>query len=75
MHRRLPAVRPRELIRALQRAGFEIDHQTGSHVVLYKPGHPKPVSVPLHNRDMKRGLLLGILKDAGLSPEEFADLL
>ncbi len=33
---RLPTVRPRQVIRALERAGFEIDHQTGSHVVLWR---------------------------------------
>ena len=31
---RLPTVKPRQVIRALERAGFQIDHQTGSHVVL-----------------------------------------
>ena len=31
---RLPTVRPRQVIQVLERAGFEIDHQTGSHVVL-----------------------------------------
>jgi len=33
---RLPTVKPRQVIRALERAGFEIDHQTGSHVVLWR---------------------------------------
>ncbi len=75
MHQRLPALRAREVIRALERAGFTLHHQTGSHAILYKTGHPRPVSVPMHPGDLKRGLLMGILKDAGLSPEEFTELL
>jgi predicted RNA binding protein YcfA (HicA-like mRNA interferase family) len=31
---RLPTVRPHQAIRALERAGFEVDHQTGSHIVV-----------------------------------------
>jgi predicted RNA binding protein YcfA (HicA-like mRNA interferase family) len=33
---RLPTVNPRQVVRALEKAGFEIDHQTGSHVVLWR---------------------------------------
>ena len=42
---------------ALRRAGFAVDHHTGSHAVLYKPGHPNPVTVPMHTRDLKLGTL------------------
>jgi len=33
---RLPTVTPRQLIEALEKVGFEIDHQTGNHVVLWR---------------------------------------
>ncbi len=75
MSPRLPALKPRQVVRALQRAGFVIDHQTGSHVILYKDGHPNPVSVPQHNKDLKRGTLVRIIKDAGLDHDRFLELL
>lgn len=64
MTSRLPTLKPHQVVRALERAGFEIDHQAGSHVV-----------VPWHNRDLGRGLTLQIIKSAGLTRDEFVELL
>ena len=75
MNPRLPALRPRKVLKALRKAGFYEDHRTGSHVILYKEGHPNPVSVPWHSKALKRGTLFRIIKDAGLTPEEFLKLL
>lgn len=72
---RLPAVAPRQLIRALQRVGFEVDHQTGSHVVLSRSSDNTRVIVPWHNRDLGRGLTIRIVKSAGLTQDEFVSLL
>ena len=72
---RLPVCRSREAIAALRRAGFSVDHQTGSHAILYKPGHPNPVTVPVHPGDMKTGTLRRIIKDAGLTVEAFVGFL
>ncbi|MEK7474306.1 MAG: type II toxin-antitoxin system HicA family toxin [Candidatus Coatesbacteria bacterium] len=72
---KLPVCRPHEAIAALRRAGFDVDHHTGSHAILYRSGHPNPVSVPTHRRDLKPGTLRRIIKDAGLSIEEFRQLL
>jgi len=72
---RLPTLKPREVIRALERIGFEIDHQTGSHVVMRRPGDNCRVVVPWHNRDLGRGLTLQIIRSAGLSHDEFVELL
>ena len=72
---RLPTVTSRQMIQALQRAGFEVDHQTGSHVVLRRASDGQRVVVPIHNRDLGRGLTLQIVKSAGLSRDEFVDLL
>lgn len=68
---RLPALKPKQVIRALRNAGFFVDHQTGSHVIMYKDDLSPPVTVPYHNRDLKRGTLRNILKQAGLSEEDF----
>jgi predicted RNA binding protein YcfA (HicA-like mRNA interferase family) len=62
-------------VAALRRAGFEVDHQSGSHAILYKPGHANPVTVPIHARDLKTGTLRRIIKDAGLTVEQFTALL
>lgn len=71
----LPAVKSREMVRALRRVGFEIDHQTGSHVVLWRPADGRRLVVPMHNRDLGRGLTLRLSKSAGLTREEFLQLL
>jgi predicted RNA binding protein YcfA (HicA-like mRNA interferase family) len=72
---RLPTVTPRQLVEALEKVGFEIDHQTGSHVVLWRSSDGARVVVPWHNRDLGRGLVLRIIKSAGLSRDEFAELM
>ena len=71
---KLPAMRPEEVIAALRRTGYEVDHQTGSHVVMYREGW-LPVTVPRHNREIKRGTLRHIIRSTGLSVEEFVRLL
>jgi len=68
---RLPQVKPQELIRAFERLGFVVRRQTGSHAVLRHAQTKIIVSVPVHSRDIKRGLLFGILKQANISREEF----
>jgi len=72
---RLPTVKPRQVVRALERVGFEIDHQTGSHVILWRASDNRRVVVPWHNRDLGRGLTLRIIKSAGLTRDEFIELL
>ncbi|MFI5362955.1 MAG: type II toxin-antitoxin system HicA family toxin [Elusimicrobiota bacterium] len=71
----MPVCRAREVIAALRRAGFTVDRQSGSHAILYKPGHPNPVTVPIHSGDMKSGTLRRIVKDAGLAIDGFRGLL
>jgi predicted RNA binding protein YcfA (HicA-like mRNA interferase family) len=73
----LPAVKPKEAIRALERAGFLIHHISGSHYILKHTDHPgrrvtvRRVTVPFHNKDLKRKTLVSIIKQAGYTPEEF----
>jgi predicted RNA binding protein YcfA (HicA-like mRNA interferase family) len=71
----LPVVTSRQLIRALERAGFFLHHITGSHHFLRHPTRPGLVVVPYHSRDLKRGTLRSILKQAGLSADELIRLL
>jgi predicted RNA binding protein YcfA (HicA-like mRNA interferase family) len=70
---KLPVVSPKMVIRALQRNAFVIHHTTGSHYFLKKD--KLRVSVPYHNKDLKPGTLASIIAQAGLTVEEFVDLL
>ena len=55
----------KDMVSALQKEGFVVDRQTGSHVILEGP-HGQSVSVPVHgNRDIPIGTLNNILKQAG----------
>ena len=72
---RLPACTPTDVIRALGRAGFFLDHSTGSHRFFRHPSRPGIVTVPFHRKDLKRGTLKAILEQAGLSAEQFIALL
>lgn len=70
MRSRLPNIKPKEFIRRLKKHGFRIDHQTGSHITLIDDnGHR--IIVPYHVKDMKKGLLFGLIKQAGFTIEEF----
>jgi predicted RNA binding protein YcfA (HicA-like mRNA interferase family) len=72
---RVPSCTATQLIRALKRAGFVFDHATGSHQAFYHPSRDRLAVVPFHRGDLKRGTLHGIIKQAGLTPEEFINLL
>ena len=72
---RLPVCTPTDVIRALNRAGFILDHSTGSHRFFRHPTRAGIVTVPFHRKDLKRGTLKSILEQAGLSTEELIQLL
>lgn len=65
-------LKPKKVLKALARAGFEIDHITGSHYIL-KKGNLRTM-VPFH-QSVKTGTLRAILGQCGLTLEEFIDLL
>ncbi|MBR0756849.1 type II toxin-antitoxin system HicA family toxin [Bradyrhizobium jicamae] len=74
---KLPVVNGRRVIQALTKAGFVVNRVTGSHHVLVYPGDPtRTVTVPVHaGRDLKPGTLRSIIRQAGLTVEEFVELL
>jgi predicted RNA binding protein YcfA (HicA-like mRNA interferase family) len=75
MPQKLPALKPAEMIKALDKAGFKIVRQTGSHAIMWKPGLKRPIPVPIHQKELKRTFQTKIIKQAGLTPEQFRDLL
>jgi predicted RNA binding protein YcfA (HicA-like mRNA interferase family) len=76
MSQRLPCLKPREVLRALTRAGFFVHHVSGSHYILKHPDQPaRRVTLPFHNKDLKRATLLSIIDQAGLTSDGFMELL
>jgi predicted RNA binding protein YcfA (HicA-like mRNA interferase family) len=76
MNRRLPSLRAREVIRALERVGFVVSRTSGSHCRLIHATDPaRKVTVPVHSTDLPRGTLRGIITQAGLTVAEFLALL
>jgi predicted RNA binding protein YcfA (HicA-like mRNA interferase family) len=71
---RLTPLSARDCIRALQRIGFVIDRQAGSHITLIRDHPPGRVTVP-NQKELKVGMLRRIINDAGLTVQEFLDLL
>ena len=72
---KLPAVTTERVIAVLEKVGFEVIRQRGSHVRL-KHSDGRLVTVPVHSgQDIGKGLLRKILRDAELSREEFINLL
>ncbi|RMG28206.1 MAG: type II toxin-antitoxin system HicA family toxin [Methanobacteriota archaeon] len=63
----------REVIKALRRIGFVVDHQKGSHVFLHNLEKNVSVVVPDH-KELKKGTLNSILKRAGITLEELKNL-
>lgn len=70
----LPVVSGRECVTALQRVGFRVVRQRGSHVVLKNDETGHWTSVPQH-RELDRGTLRSILRQAGVTVDAFTDLL
>lgn len=55
-----------QVIKLLKQNGFELTRQKGSHQIFYNPTTKRRVTVPFHRRDLPKGTLNDILKQAGL---------
>lgn len=69
----VPVLRPREVVAAFERLGWEVTRQRGSHIILTKKGHPATLSVPNHDL-VARGTLRGLIARAGLTVNEFMEI-
>ena len=58
----------------LNHAGFVVDHQTGSHIILLHSITRQRITVPYHTKDLKRKTMKSIIKQTGLSITEFNNL-
>lgn len=65
----------RDVVKKLRRAGFAFDRSAaGSHEIWYNPSTRRRTTVPCHPGDLAKGTLRAILRQAGLTPAEFARL-
>jgi predicted RNA binding protein YcfA (HicA-like mRNA interferase family) len=71
---KLPIISGRQCIRALERAGFYFKRREGSHIVLRRDDPFTQIVVPDH-KELDRGTLRAIIRQAGLSLDEFVELL
>ena len=69
---RLGSYTGEQVVRAFQRAGWKITRQRSSHVILEKVGYEATLSVPVHKgKNVKRGTLRDLVKDAKMNVDEF----
>ena len=72
---RLPVVSGREAAKALERVGYEPDRQRGSHLILRRTEPPyRRLTIPDH-KELAKGTLRAIIRQAGLTVDQFAGLL
>ncbi|MBW4494355.1 MAG: type II toxin-antitoxin system HicA family toxin [Oscillatoria princeps RMCB-10] len=71
---KLPRISGQECVRALAKVGFYFKLQQGSHIILRRDAPFAQVVVPNHE-ELDRGTLRTVIRDAGLSVDEFVELL
>ncbi len=72
---KLPSLTPQKVITILQKKGFILERTKGSHQIFRNPETKRMVVIPFHKKDLPKGTLLEILRQAGISKEEIENLL
>lgn len=71
---KLPVVSAAQCIRALEKTGFVVYRQRGSHLTMVRTTPPAQTTIPNH-KELDRGTLRAIIRQAGLTVDEFIALL
>ncbi len=72
---KLPVVSGSEAVKAFRKFGYEVDDQHGSHIIIRRIDPPhRRLSIPNH-KELAKGTLRALLREAGLTLEEFVRLL
>jgi predicted RNA binding protein YcfA (HicA-like mRNA interferase family) len=75
MSKELPALRAREVVKILERVSFVKWRQKGSHLTMYRASDHRALTVPMHfSKTVPKGTLRVIIKQAGLTTDEFLSL-
>ena len=69
---RLPSLTPKQLIKKLKKLDFTEEHTTGSHIILYHAKTKRRAVIPYHLKDIPKGTLHSLLKEAGVSVQELS---
>jgi predicted RNA binding protein YcfA (HicA-like mRNA interferase family) len=73
---KVPTISGMDAVRAFERVGFVVVRISGSHHIMKKEGHPHRLSIPVHSgKTVGKGLLQSQIAAAGLTTEEFLELL
>lgn len=62
---------PKQIIKKIKKLGFVDDRQSGSHKVFYNPVSKKRAVVPYHLKEVPKGTLSAIIRESGISKEDF----
>ena len=73
MSDRLPPQSGADVVKKLERAGWTVSRQKGSHVMMVKPDYEYTLSIPQH-KELGQGLLRKLLRQANLTPQGFKEL-
>ncbi|GAB4489234.1 MAG: type II toxin-antitoxin system HicA family toxin [Thermodesulfovibrionales bacterium] len=71
---RLGNISGKEAVKVFQKAGWQLIGQVGSHVVMIKPGIRVNLSIPQH-KELSIGTLRALIRNAGMTVEDFLDLI
>lgn len=71
---KLPVVSGAECVKALGKVGFVVYHQRGSHITMVRKIPPAQTTVPNH-KELDRGTLRAIIRQAGLTVDDFIALI
>ena len=72
---KLPVLSPEKLAKALEKKGFELDRIRGSHHAYCHHDLDITVIIPFHKKEVGKGLLIEIMKQASITRDELLDLL
>lgn len=64
-------VTSKRLIKILKKLGFKLDHSTGGHFIFYHSITKRRAVVPRHTKELPKGTLISILREAGISKNDF----
>jgi len=72
---KISAITSKKLIQLLKKFGFQLDHTTGSHFIFYHSLTERRAIVPRHNKDLPKGTIMSIIREAGITREEIKKIM